>query len=79
MTSRKRELLADASAVKLTRYPDGLASALIKIKKENRKDLEVSKGAEQLFIVNPFNSKKMENLLSTHPDIDERIKILKGM
>ena len=70
--SRRREFLADATSVKLTRYPQGLISALEKIKKEN-KMLEGSSLVSPLWIWEP------RSLFSTHPPIDERIKRLKKM
>lgn len=81
--SRKRELLADASAVLLTRYPEGLASALEKIGKD-REPLEVANNATaHLYIANPFKGKSTHNWLSglfnTHPPIEERIIILRSM
>lgn len=81
--SRKRELLADASGALLTRYPEGLASALEKISRD-REPLEVANNATaHLYIVNPFKGKDVQNWLSglfnTHPPIAERIKILRSM
>jgi heat shock protein HtpX len=78
--SRKREYSADASAVKFTRYPKGLAEALKKIKKDynsesSKKEIKkVSKAVAPLFFANPF-----KDILSTHPDIDKRIEILERM
>lgn len=81
--SRKREFLADASGALLTRYPEGLASALEKIAKD-REPLEVANNATaHLFIANPFKDKEAQswfsNLFNTHPPIEERIKILRSM
>lgn len=81
--SRKREFLADASAALLTRYPEGLASALEKISKD-KEPLEAANNATaHLYIVNPFKGKEIGNWLSglfnTHPPIEERIKILRSM
>ena len=80
--SRQREYLADANAALMTRYPEGLASALEKISK-NPGILEVSNRATQhLYIVNPIKSLKAgqkSNLFSTHPSIQERIKRLRAM
>ncbi len=80
--SRNREYLADASGALLTRYPDGLASALEKISKQpNLKN--ASHATAHLFIQNPFSSKKARNfftnLYSTHPPAEERIKRLRAM
>ena len=73
--SRKREYIADASAVKFTRHPPGLIGALEKIRDENlEKEEKVNKAVAQLFFVNPFTE-----LGSTHPSIDKRIDRLKRM
>ena len=79
--SRKREYLADASGARLTRYPEGLASALEKLS-QNKYDLKsANKATAGLYIVNPLKKKgmKLSDLSSTHPPISERIKILRGM
>ena len=79
--SRQREYLADASAVQLTRYPAGLASALKKISSD-QEVLEVANRATQhLYIVNPIKSfeKRAKSLFSTHPPIEERIARLEDM
>jgi len=79
--SRQREYLADATAVKLTRYPDGLASALEKIARD-KEVLEVANRATQhLYIVNPIKpfEKRAKSLFSTHPPIEERIARLRAM
>lgn len=81
--SRRRELLADASGVILTRYPEGLASALLKISKD-REPLEVAnRGTAHLYIVNPLKGQEAKtffaNLFNTHPSVEERIRILRSM
>jgi heat shock protein HtpX len=79
--SRQREYLADASAAMLTRYPEGLASALEKIAGD-REVLEVANRATQhLYIVNPIKpfEKRASSLFSTHPPIEERIARLRAM
>ena len=81
--SRKREFLADASGALLTRYPEGLASALAKIAKD-KEPLEAANNATaHLYIENPFKGKIsgswFANLFNTHPPIEERIKILRSM
>jgi heat shock protein HtpX len=79
--SRQREYLADATAVELTRYPDGLAAALKKID-EDRDVLEVANRATQhLYIVNPIKSfeERASKLFSTHPPTAERIRRLGSM
>ena len=79
--SRKREYLADASGALLTRYPEGLANALQKISQNSQPMKQASKATAHLFIANPFGpiGKKVSGLFSTHPPVEERIKILKGM
>lgn len=76
--SRKREFLADASGALLTRYPEGLASALQKISGYNRPMAHANTATAHLFISNPFGAKKVSNLFSTHPPAEERIKALLG-
>ena len=81
--SRKREFLADASGALLTRYPEGLASALEKIS-HDKEPLEAANNATaHLYISNPFKDKItgswFANLFNTHPPIEERIKILRSM
>ena len=81
--SRRREYLADAGAARLTRYPEGLASALEKIAGDAAPQLAtVNKATAPMFIVNPFKKKgqmKLSDLTSTHPPISERIRILRSM
>ncbi|MCH8519153.1 MAG: M48 family metallopeptidase [Nanoarchaeota archaeon] len=79
--SRQREYLADATGAELTRYPEGLASALEKIKGDPDPMIERANNATaHLFISNPFRKKKggLSKLFSTHPPIEERIAILRG-
>ena len=79
--SRKREFNADATAVKFTRYPKGLKNALEKIKKEHISEEEkrrFPKAVAPLFISDPFK-KKISGMFSTHPPIEERIKVLEMM
>ncbi|MFH1802403.1 MAG: M48 family metallopeptidase [archaeon] len=79
--SRKREFGADATAVKLTRYPPGLKNALVKIKDESVSDKDkkrYSKAMAPLFMSDPYK-KKISGMFSTHPPIERRIKILEGM
>src|SRR3712207_9443068 len=79
--SRQREYLADATAVRLTRNPDGLADALQKISGD-RDVLEVAnRDTAHLYIVNPVKSfeKRAKGLFSTNPPIRERIKIIRAM
>ena len=76
--SRKREFLADASGALLTRYPEGLASALEKISKYTEPMISANQATAHLFIANPFGAKKISNLFSTHPPVEDRIKALIG-
>ncbi len=75
--SRKREFLADASGARLTRYPEGLASALEKIS-GNKGNMEVSEAVSHLFFADPTHS-SLDSVFATHPPIQERIKILRAM
>lgn len=78
--SRKREFLADASGAELTRYPEGLASALRKLDAYGKPMRKVSSATSHLFISNPFGKKGIAmNLLSTHPPIAERVANLEHM
>ncbi len=81
--SRKREFLADASGALLTRYPEGLASALEKISAAGSviPSTTASNAYAHLYISNPFNGTKhsLAKLFMTHPPMEERIAILRGM
>jgi heat shock protein HtpX len=81
--SRRREYLADAGGARLTRYPEGLASALEKIASDPSPQLAVaSKATAPMYIANPFKrrgGKGLADLTSTHPPISERIRILRSM
>ena len=77
--SRKREFLADANGALLTRYPEGLASALLKISTDPQPLREANRATAHLFITNPFRGKNVSKLFMTHPPIEERVKILRGM
>ncbi|MEI6022440.1 MAG: M48 family metalloprotease [bacterium] len=83
--SRKREFLADASGALLTRYPEGLASALQKINAYSGAPMQNANTATaHMYIANPFASgasmgKKISNLFATHPPVEERIKALTDM
>jgi heat shock protein HtpX len=81
--SRKREYLADASASLLTRYPEGLASALEKLQNYSRPMRNQSSAIAHLYISNPLGTgkfaRKAMNLFSTHPPLEDRIKILRSM
>lgn len=75
--SRKREYLADASGAYLTRNPEGLASALEKIRDHNSAKTKASGATASLYISNPFNKDKVASWFSTHPPLDLRIKRLR--
>jgi heat shock protein HtpX len=81
--SRKREYLADASGALLTRYPEGLASALKKIAADPRTMRQASTATAHLFIANPLKAKGLggtiANLFSTHPPLADRIAKLEHM
>lgn len=79
--SRKREYLADACAVQYTRYPLGLAGALEKIASSSEVLKSATKATSPMYIANPFKGKgnTLRNLSSTHPPIEERIRILRAM
>jgi heat shock protein HtpX len=77
--SRKREFLADADGALLTRYPEGLASALEKISGDTEPLEAANRATAHLFIANPFKGKKVSKLFMTHPPIEERVKALRGM
>ncbi len=81
--SRRREFLADASAVLLTRNPSGLSSALNKLAHDKAVLNSATNATAHLFIVNPFKGKSFSSwfsgLFDTHPPIEERIRILNSM
>ncbi|MPZ50306.1 MAG: M48 family metalloprotease [Dehalococcoidia bacterium] len=79
--SRQREYLADASGALLTRYPAGLAGALEKIGGDADPLDAATKATEHLYFVNPLAAHKsaLNNLFSTHPPIEERIRLLRAM
>jgi len=80
--SKRREFLADATGALLTRYPEGLASALEKIAKDQNPLSVASNATSHLYIANPFRGpglNKVSNLFSTHPPIEERIRALRDL
>jgi len=77
--SRKREFLADADGALLTRYPEGLASALEKISRDITPLKVANKATAHLYIANPFKKKKVNKFFSTHPPVEQRINALHGM
>ncbi len=77
--SRKREFLADADGALLTRYPEGLASALRKISADSEKLEVANRATAHLYFANPFKGKKVSKWFMTHPPVGERIAALKGV
>lgn len=83
--SRKREFLADSTAIEFTRNPDGLISALQKLENDNNELKMANSATANMYIVNPFKKngkkgrKKSSSLWSTHPSTDDRIEALKNI
>jgi len=84
--SRKREFLADATGAMLTRYPEGLASALEKISTHSGKMEKANHATAHLFIADPFGEKQKQQRVSflhkiflTHPPVEERVAALRGL
>jgi heat shock protein HtpX len=83
--SRRREFLADASGVQLTRYPPGLISALEKLKGDTTVIHSASKATAHLWIEEPLEKEtrkgqnRLNHLFDTHPPLDERIRALQAM
>lgn len=83
--SRKREFLADSTAVEMTRNPDGLISALQKLDSDPNELKTANSATENMYIVNPFRSntrkgkKKTSNIWSTHPSTEDRIEALRNI
>jgi len=77
--SRRREYLADANGAYLTRYPEGLARALEKIKSDLPDDPKGSRTVAPLYIANPFKRSLRDSLWATHPPLDKRISRLRSM
>lgn len=77
--SRRREYLADATGALTTRYPEGLASALEKIGKQGSATRRQNTATAHMFFANPLRGKGLLNLFSTHPPVEQRIKILREM
>jgi heat shock protein HtpX len=79
--SRRREFLADSSGALLTRYPEGLASALRKIAGDGRPMRRANHATAHLFIGDPFGSqagKFVNKLFATHPPVEARVAALLG-
>ena len=84
--SRRREFLADATAVEITRNPDGLINALRKLDNDPNELETANTSTENMFIVNPFRDtdkngkrKRKKNWFSTHPSIEDRIEALENL
>lgn len=82
--SRRREFLADATAVEITRNPQGLISALKKLDSDSNELRFANNATAHMYIVNPFKDspdkrKRKAGLLDTHPSIDERIEALENI
>lgn len=77
--SRRREYLADAGGARLSRYPEGLASALEKISSAHIRQESANPVTAPMYISAPFKGKKAAELFSTHPSAEERIRILRSM
>jgi heat shock protein HtpX len=77
--SRQREYLADATSVEITRYPEGLASALQKLGQYGRPMRRPSKSMAHMYISDPVKPGLVERMFSTHPPIPARIERLKKM
>lgn len=80
--SRKREYLADATAVEFTRNPDGLISALTKLEADANELKTANNSTAHMYIVNPFKKdkkKKSSSVWSTHPSTEDRIEALRNL
>ena len=83
--SRKREFLADATAVEFTRNPDGLISALEKLENDPNELETANSATANMYIVNPFKKngdkgkRKTSSLWSTHPSTADRIEALRNI
>ena len=77
--SRQREYLADSSGALLTRYPEGLASALEKISSSDIPMTKANSATAPLYIANPLKGRSFARLFDTHPPIEERVKRLRAM
>jgi len=77
--SRKRESLADATAVSFTRNPAGLRSALEVLAADSTVVQQRSTAVAHIWIESPLDSKSVSKMFSTHPPIQERIAVLKSM
>lgn len=76
--SRRREYLADSSGVLITRYPEGLASALEKLRDHARPMKRQNTATAHLFLANPLSGKSLNRLFSTHPPLEDRVQKLRA-
>ena len=76
--SRQREFLADSSAVLLTRYPEGMISALKKLETHSQPMKQQNPATEAMFINSPLKKRGINGLFSTHPPIEKRIERLEN-
>ena len=83
--SRKREFLADSTAVEFTRNPDGLISALQKLESDPNELQSANSATANMYIISPFKKngekgkKKSSSLWSTHPSTEDRIEALRNI
>jgi heat shock protein HtpX len=77
--SRRREYLADSTGALTTRYPEGLASALEKIRDHGSVMRKQNSATAHLFFANPLKANSLARLFSTHPPIEDRIARLRNM
>lgn len=78
--SRRREFLADATAISFIRNPDGLISALVKISSDDEELDVASNSNAHMYIVTPFKEKRNKSsLFSTHPSVEERVEALRNL
>lgn len=76
--SKQREFLADASAVNITRYPDGMINALKKLQSHSQPMKSQNIATEAMYINNPLRKGFLSNLFSSHPPIEKRIERLEN-
>ena len=76
--SRQREYLADASAVNITRYPEGMIEALKKLQAHSQPMKSQNTAAASMYINDPLKKSFLSNLFSTHPPIEKRIERLEN-
>ncbi len=77
--SRQREYLADSTGAMTTRHPEGLVSALEKLRDHGKPMKKQHSATAHLFFSNPLKKGFFGNLFSTHPPLDDRIARLRGM